>query len=169
MRVSHVRIVAQLYALGAFPRLPSIHAAIEKMYCRSWSPYWTPKKYTLQGKVRSGLCKGCAPHGGGYGRGCPGQWAQPQAAGAQGALWHLSQTFGFGWCCVEPSILLRDPRALSAWDIQWFCYSRRYLLVDTQGQSSIHQESAQITQDSLCWYIFLMKLPSTVIANTSSS
>lgn len=39
-----------------------------------------------------GLRESCAPHGGGDVRGCPGQWAQPQAAGAQGALRHLSQT-----------------------------------------------------------------------------
>jgi len=45
-----------------------------------------------QGRVRWGLGKGSAPESGGHGTGCPGQWAWPQAAGAQGAFGQCTQT-----------------------------------------------------------------------------
>ena len=37
-----------------------------------------------QGRGSWGLGTGSAPEGGGHGTGCPGLWAQPQAAGVQG-------------------------------------------------------------------------------------
>jgi len=36
------------------------------------------------------LGKESAPEGGGHGMGCPGQWAQPQADGVQGAFGQCS-------------------------------------------------------------------------------
>ena len=50
----------------------------------------------LQRTVRGCRGKGCAPECGGHGTACAGQWAQPRANGAQGALGHHSQTLGLG-------------------------------------------------------------------------
>lgn len=55
-----------------------------------------------QRRVRLVWGNGSAPEGSGHGTACPGQWARPQAAGAQGAFGHRSQTLGLdiGWSCV---------------------------------------------------------------------
>ena len=49
-----------------------------------------------QGRGGPGVGTRCAPEGGEHGTGCPGQWAQPQAAGVQGVFGHHSQAQGLG-------------------------------------------------------------------------
>ena len=44
-----------------------------------------------QGRGSWGLGTGSELEAGGHGMGCPGQWAQPQAAGVQGAFGQHSQ------------------------------------------------------------------------------
>lgn len=54
------------------------------------------------------------------GTGCLGQWAQPQAAGVEGAFGHLYQTEGvnFGWYFVEPGVGLSNSYgSVPTWDI----------------------------------------------------
>ena len=66
--------------------------------------------------------KGCAPEGGGHGKGCQGSGHSLtfQSSGSAGTP--LSAVgFGFEWCCVDLEVWLSDPCGSHPnWDTLWF-------------------------------------------------